>query len=63
LQDNGKWQTLATPVKDAEEGNVYKLQYRLKDLSDGEFVVSLRARNFYGWTNPAKPYSFTISTY
>lgn len=54
---------LATPVKDAEEGHVYKLQYQLKDLPDGEFLVSLRARNFYGWTNPAKPHSFTISTY
>jgi len=59
-KDNGKWQMLATPVQDAEEGNVYKLQYQLKDLPDGEFLVSLRARNFYGWTNPAKPHSFTI---
>jgi hypothetical protein len=54
---------LATPVKDAEEGNVYKLQYQLKDLPDGDFMVSVRAKNFYGWTNPAKPHFFTISTY
>jgi hypothetical protein len=26
-------------------------------------VVTLRARNFYGWTNQAKAHSFTISTY
>jgi hypothetical protein len=63
LQDNGKWQILAPQVEDAEEGNVYKLQYQLKDLPDGEFLVSLRARNIYGWTNLAKPHSFTISTY
>ena len=54
---------LAAPVKDAEEGNVYKLQYQLKDLPAGEFMVSLRARNVYGWTNPAKSHSFTISMY
>jgi len=54
---------LTAPVEDAEEGNVYKLRYQLKDLPDGEFLVSLVARNSYGWTNPAKPQSFTISTY
>jgi len=54
---------LAAPVENAEGGNVYKLQYQLKDLPDGEFMVSLRARNVYGWTNPAKSHSFTISTY
>lgn len=59
-KDSGKWQMLETPVKDAEDGNVYKLQYQLKDLPDGGFLVSLRARNFYGWTNPANPHSFTI---
>jgi len=63
LQDTGKWQTLTAPVEDAEEGNVYKLRYQLKDLPGGEFVVSLRARNVYGWTNQAKPHLFTISTY
>jgi hypothetical protein len=59
-KDNGKWQMLTAPVEDAEEGNVYKLRYQLKDLPDGEFLVSLVARNSYGWTNPAKPQSFTI---
>jgi len=54
---------ISAPVKDAEEGNVYKLQYQLKDLPDGEFMVSLRARNVHGWTKQAKPHSFTISTY
>jgi hypothetical protein len=63
LQDNGKWVFLTAPVVDAAEGSVYKLQYQLRDLPDGEFVVSLRARNSYGWTNPAKPHSFNISTY
>jgi hypothetical protein len=63
LQGNGNWQTLATPVEDAEDGNVYKLQYQLKDLPDGEFLVTLMAKNFYGWTSQAKPHSFTISTY
>jgi len=62
LQENGEGQVLAPPVGDAE-GNVYKLRYQLKDLPGGEFLVSLRARNFFGWTNPAKPHSFTISTY
>lgn len=60
IKDNGKWQTLIAPVEDAVEGHVYKLRYRLKDLPNGEFLVSLKARNSYGWTNPAKPHSFTI---
>jgi hypothetical protein len=50
-------------VKDAEKGNVYELQYQLKDLPGGEFLVTLRAKNFYGWTNAAKLHQFTISTY
>jgi hypothetical protein len=54
---------IATPVQDGEEGNVYKLQYQLKDLPAGDFMVTLRARNVYGWTNQAKPHSFTISMY
>jgi hypothetical protein len=63
LQDNGKWQTLTTPVVDAENGNVYKLRYQLKDLPAGDYLVSLKAKNFYGWTSAAKSHSFTISTY
>lgn len=58
--DNGKWQTLPTPVEETEDGNVYKLQYQFKDLPVGDYWVSLKAKNFYGWTNPAEPYSFTI---
>jgi hypothetical protein len=63
FQESGKWQVIATPVLDAEEGNEYKLKYQLKDLPAGDFLVTLRARNFYGWTNQAKAHSFTISTY
>jgi 5-hydroxyisourate hydrolase-like protein (transthyretin family) len=62
LQESGKWQVIATPVLDAE-GNIYKLKYQLKDLPAGDFLVTLRARNFYGWTNQAKAHSFTISKY
>jgi hypothetical protein len=54
---------IATPVRDGEEGNIYKLQYQLKDLPAGDYIVTLRARNFYGWTVQAKPHSFTISMY
>jgi hypothetical protein len=54
---------VAPPVQNAEEGNVYKLKYQLKDLPAGDFSVTLRARNFYGWTSQAKAHSFIISTY
>jgi hypothetical protein len=50
------------PVEDAD-GNVYKLKYQLKNLPDGDFLVSLSAANFHGSTESAEPHSFTISTY
>lgn len=59
-KEPGKWQVIATPVQDGEEGNAYKLHYQLKDLPAGDFIVTLRARNFYGWTIQAKPHSFAI---
>ncbi|XP_069682729.1 neurotrimin-like isoform X2 [Periplaneta americana] len=57
---DAKWHGISPPVEDAVEGNVYKLKYHLSDLPAGDFLVTLRARNAYGWTSQAKPHPFTI---
>lgn len=58
---NQTWHTEKPSVTEAENGNLYKLKHTLHDLPPGDFLVSLRARNDYGWSSQAKAHPFKIS--
>ncbi|PSN36937.1 hypothetical protein C0J52_20058 [Blattella germanica] len=57
---NHSWITVKTPVVDPEGSTLFKVKHTLQDLPVGDYVVSFRARNGFGWSNQARPYAFTI---